>query len=182
MALLDAKVTVPSLVPVADPEAAAACHRAGLDQEVTIALGYRLDPRWGKPVTVTGTVTRLSDGRFRYIGGIWADVEGNMGPSAVLTIGAIQVLVATHGTYDWVDEQFRSMELHPPDAKFIVVKNPVNYCLAYGEIATAAFILRHARRDTSDMPPPSLQTSQAPLFSDRHGDSWADTDHPSIGT
>ena len=140
-ALLDAKVTVPSLVPVADPEAAAACHHAGVGQEVTVALGHRLDPRWGKPVTVTGTVTRLSDGRFRYIGGIWDGVEGNMGPSAVLTIGAIQVLVATHGTYDWVDEQFRSMEMQPPDAKFIVVKNPMNYRLAYGEIAKAAFIL-----------------------------------------
>ncbi len=140
-ALLDAKVTVPSLVPVADPEAAAACHRAGVGQEATVALGHHLDPRWGKPVTVTGTVTRLSDGRFRYIGGIWDDVEGNMGPSAVLTIGEIQVLVATHGTYDWVDEQFRSMEMQPPDAKFIIVKNPMNYRLAYGEIAKAAFIL-----------------------------------------
>ena len=139
--LLDAKVTAPSLVPVADPEAAAACHRAGVGREVTVALGHRLDPRWGKPVTVTGTVTQLSDGRFRYIGGIWDDVEGNMGPAAVLTIGAIQVLVATHGTYDWADEQFRSMKMHPPDAKFIVVKNPMNYRLAYGEIAKAAFIL-----------------------------------------
>jgi microcystin degradation protein MlrC len=126
---------------VADPEAAAACHRAGVGREVTVALGHRLDPRWGKPVTVTGTVTRLSDGRFRYIGGIWDGVEGNMGPSAVLTVGAIQVLIATHGTYDWVDEQFRSMEMQPPDAKFIVVKNPMNYRLAYGEIAKAAFIL-----------------------------------------
>ena len=140
-ALLDAKVTAPSLVPVADPEAAAACHHAGVGQEITVALGHQLDPRWGKPVAVTGTVTRLSDGRFRYIGGIWDSVEGNMGPSAVLTIGAIQVLVATHGTYDWADEQFRSMEMHPPDAKFIVVKNPMNYRLAYGEIAKAAFIL-----------------------------------------
>ena len=146
--LLDAEVTVPSLVPVADPEAAAACHRAGVGQEVTVALGHQLDPRWGEPVTVTGTVTHLSDGRFRYIGGIWDDVEGNMGPSAVLTIGAIQVLIATHGTYDWADEQFRSMEIYPPDAKFIVVKNPMNYRLAYGEIAKAAFIL-----DTSGATP-----------------------------
>lgn len=140
-ALLDAQVTASSLVPVADPEAAAACHRAGVGQEVTVVLGHQLDPRWGKPVTVTGTVTQLSDGRFRYIGGIWDNVEGNMGPSAVLTIGAIQVLVATHGTYDWADEQFRSMGMYPPDAKFIVVKNPMNYRLAYGEIAKAAFIL-----------------------------------------
>ena len=140
-ALLGAKVTTPSLVPVTDPEAAAACHRAGVGQEVTVALGHQLDPRWGKPVSVTGTVTQLSDGRFRYIGGIWDNVEGNMGAAAVLTIGAIQVLIATHGTYDWADEQFRAMEMYPPDAKFIVVKNPMNYRLAYGEIAKAAFIL-----------------------------------------
>ncbi len=140
-ALLDAKVTAPSLVPVADPAAAAACHRAGVGHEITVGLGHRLDPRWGEPMSVTGTVTRLSDGRFRYIGGIWDGVEGNMGPSTVLTICAIQVLVATHGTYDWADEQFRSMEMCPPDAKFIVVKNPMNYRLAYGEIAKAAFIL-----------------------------------------
>ena len=75
------KITAPSLVPVADPEAAAACHRAGVGQEVhRPRWGHRLDPRWGKPVIVTGTVTRLSDGRFRYIGGIWDGVEGNMGP------------------------------------------------------------------------------------------------------
>ena len=55
-ALLDAKVTVPSLVPVADPEAAAACHRTGVGQEVTVALGHRLDSRWG----ITGNRDRHS--------------------------------------------------------------------------------------------------------------------------
>jgi microcystin degradation protein MlrC len=140
-ALLDAGVTLPSLVPVVDPDAAAACHRAGPGREVTVSLGHRLDPRWGQPVTVTGRVARLSDGRFRYAGGIWDGVEGNMGPSAVLSIGAIQALVASHGTYDWADEQFRAVDLSPPDARFIVVKNPMNYRMAYGPIARAAFIL-----------------------------------------
>ena len=140
-ALLDAKVDMPSLVPVVDPATAAACHRANIGKEVTVEIGHQLDPRWGRPITVTGSVTTLSDGKFRYVGGIWDGVEGEMGPSAVLTIGAIQVLVATYSTYDWMDEQFRSIGLDPSTAKFIVVKNPMNYRLAYGEIAKATFIL-----------------------------------------
>jgi microcystin degradation protein MlrC len=84
---------------------------------------------------------QLGDGRFRYAGGIWDGVEGDMGPSAVLTIGAIQVLVATQSTYEWADEQFRCMQMNPSKAKFVVVKNPMNYRMAYGDIAKATFIL-----------------------------------------
>jgi len=114
------------------------------------------DPNfWGQPVTVTGRVTRLSDGRFRYVGGVWDNVESNMGPSAVLRIGAMQVLVASHATYDWMDEQFRSMELHPSEAKFIVAKNPMNYRQAYGAIAKAIFVL-----DTPGPTPPTVRHVQ----------------------
>jgi len=140
-ALLEAHVTEPSLVPVVDPEAAAICHRVGGGGEATLSLGHKLDQRWGSPVSVTGRVARLNDGRFTYVGGIWDGLEGDMGPSAVLEIGAIQVLITTHATYDWLDEQFRSVGLDPSRARFIVAKNPMNYRPAYGDIAKATFIL-----------------------------------------
>ena len=73
-----------ALVPVVDPEAARRCHEAGLGAEITLSLGHRMDPRWGTPLEVSGTVLRLSDGAFRYRGGIWDDVAGDMGPSACL--------------------------------------------------------------------------------------------------
>ena len=140
-ALMEAEVDGMSLVPVVDPEGAEACHRAGVDSQVTLSIGHRLDPQWGEPISVTGTVERLSEGRFRYSGGIWSGLEGNMGPSAVLAVGEIQVLLSTHGTYDWADEQYRSMELDPSAAKFVVAKNPMNYRMAYGPVAKAVYIL-----------------------------------------
>jgi microcystin degradation protein MlrC len=139
-ALLAANVAERSLVYVVDPQAAAHCQQAGLGAPVTLSLGHRLDPRWGEPMVVTGTVTRLGDGRFRYVGGIWDGVEGNMGPSAILTIGAVEVLVMTYATYDWMDEQLRAMDLEPNAAKFIVAKNPMNYRQAYPD-AKAVFVL-----------------------------------------
>ena len=68
-------------------------------------------------------------------------MEGNIGPAAVLRIGEIQVLVASHATYEWLDEQYRSLRLDPSTAKFIVAKNAINYRLAYGSLVKAHFIL-----------------------------------------
>ena len=53
----------------------------------------------------------------------------------------MRILLATHATYDWADEQFRSVDLDPAAAKFIVAKNPMNYHVAYSPIAAATYVL-----------------------------------------
>lgn len=140
-ALLAARLSEPALAPVVDPEAAAECHRAGVGRTVALDLGHKIDARWGSPVAVTGRVAKLGDGRFRYTGGIWEGQFGNMGPSAVLECDAIRVLITSHATYDWADEQFRSMGLDARGARFVVVKNPMNYRLGYAGVYREAFIL-----------------------------------------
>ncbi|MBM3804799.1 MAG: hypothetical protein FJW26_21125 [Acidimicrobiia bacterium] len=140
-ALIEANLRQPALVPVVDAEAAAACHEARLGAKLTTCLGHKHDPKWGSPIAVTGRVAQLVGGRFRYSGGMWNGMEADMGPSAVLEIGSVQVLVTTYSTYDWVDEQFRVAGLNPAEAKFLVVKDPMNYRLAYGRIARAVYVL-----------------------------------------
>lgn len=140
-ALLESDCQELCLVPVVDPAAAAACHRAGVGSDLRVNLGHALDPQWGQPLQVTGKVVKLADGRFRYSGGIYEGQTGEMGLSAVLEIGPVQILVTSHATYDWADEQFRSMGMDIPAAKFIVVKNPMNYGMAYAGIYEKAFIL-----------------------------------------
>ena len=140
-ALLQAEVDEISLVPVVDPAAAMRCHEAGRGKEIRVALGHKLDPKWGQPIAVQGVVETLSDGHFRYSGGIWGSQWGDMGPSAMLQIGKVQVLIASHPTYEWADEQYRSMKMDTCGAKFIVVKNPMNYRMTYLETAKKAFIL-----------------------------------------
>ncbi len=141
IALLAAHVDQPSLVPIVDPAAAAKCHAAGEGAEVSFSLGHHVDPKWGEPLAVTGRVQTLSDGCFRYRGGIWDGQAGHMGPSAVLQVGCIQIAVASHGTYEWCGEQYELLGLNAREAKFVVVKNPMNYRMAYGDIAKADFIL-----------------------------------------
>lgn len=139
--LLATGLTEPCLATVVDPEAAAACHAAGLGAQVTLQLGHQIDPVWGEPLGISGVVERLIDGRFQYQGGILGGTWATMGPSAVLSVGSIQVLVMTYPTYDWCDEQYRAAGLAPRTAKFVGVKNMMNFRHAYADIMKAAFVL-----------------------------------------
>ncbi len=154
-ALLDSEVNASALVPVVDPVAADACHNAGVGSDVTIHLGHALDSQWGDPVQVSGTVRHLSTGRFRYSGGIYAGQQGEMGPSAVLQVGQVQILITTYATYDWADEQFRAADLDPTAAKFVVVKNPMNFRVGYAGLYKACYIL-----DTPGSTPATLRNVQ----------------------
>lgn len=140
-ALLAANIAETSLVPVVDPRAAAQCHAVGEGHEVSLMLGHQLDPKWGSPLPVRGKVLRLTQGDFVYSGGIWAGLTKSMGPTAVLGVGAVRVLIMSRPTYDWKDEQFRSVGLDAAASKFVVVKNPMNFRFAYEGLSRAAYIL-----------------------------------------
>lgn len=141
-----------SIAPVVDPDAAAACKRAGVGAEVSLKLGHKLAPQWGSWLPVRGVVERLHDGTFTYDGGIWGGIRSSMGDSAVLRIGETRVLVMSLPTYDWKDEQYRAVGLDWASAKFVVVKNPMNYRLTLAPAAKAVFIL-----DTPGPTPPTLK-------------------------
>mgnify|MGYP003987048865 CR=1 FL=1 len=124
-----------------DPAAAKKCADADVGAAVSLELGYHVEPRWGKPIQVSGVVERITDGRFRYTGGIYGGTDGMMGTSAVLRISQTYVLIMSRPTYDWADEQYASVGLDMRLAKFIGVKNPMNYRHAYRESAKASFLV-----------------------------------------
>ena len=130
-ALLDSDVKQPSVATIVDPSAAEHCHRAGRGAEVQLKLGHHIDPRWGDPIEVTGRVVNLTDGQFQYQGGIWDGRSGAMGPTAVIHSGHLEIGIATHPTYEWCGEQLGSLGIDTTNAKFVVVKNPMNYQMVW---------------------------------------------------
>ena len=127
-------------VPVVDPEAADAAHAAGEGAEITVALGNRSVPEYGAPVEVRATVRRLIDGDFTYAGGLMGGARASMGRSAWLSVGGIDLVVASNPTYEYGDEQFRAAGFDPRTRRFVVVKNPMNFQQAFAE-ASAMFVL-----------------------------------------
>jgi microcystin degradation protein MlrC len=53
-----------NLQTLCDPDAVRACVAAGVGQTLTLDVGAKTDDRHGRPITVTGRVRVISDGRF----------------------------------------------------------------------------------------------------------------------
>ena len=140
-ALLASTEKFTALYPVVSPKAVSTSHTAGLGKIVEVQLGSEIDQKWGNPVNVTAEVIKVSEGEFTYVGGIWDGAIGRMGPSAVLRVRGIDILVTTFATYEWHDEQYRSMGLDPANYKIIVAKNPMNYFMTYESITKDFFII-----------------------------------------
>jgi microcystin degradation protein MlrC len=162
--LLDAGVSEPTLAMVVDPEAAAACHRAGSGAAVELDVGHKRDRRWGEPLRLRARVERLSDGRFRYRSGILGGVEVTMGLSAVLAVEGIRLLVMSAPTYDWGDDQYRALGLGPSAAKFVGVKNMMNFRFGYGDVMKAFFVLDLPGPTPPDMRQLPFQRLRRPIF------------------
>lgn len=134
-ALLELELDGAAHVSLVDPAAATRCLAAGEGATVRLRVGHALDPAWGDPVEVVGVVEAvLPDAGFVYTGGLYGGAKGRMGDSAVVRIGPrIQLLVTSLRTYEWRREQYTAVGLDPAEAKYIVVKNPMNFRPAYQE-------------------------------------------------
>lgn len=64
-----------------------------------------------------------------------------MGPSAVVEAGPVSLLVMSQPTYDWADDQYRAAGLDPATAKFVGVKNMMNFRFGYGPLMQGYFVL-----------------------------------------
>jgi microcystin degradation protein MlrC len=132
--LLKRDIDVPVAVMVRDPEAAAACVAAGVGGEVATTLGGKLNPDFYSPVDVIGTVKTLTDGRYiNEYGGIR---PVDMGPTAVLQVGNISIMV-TSGKPRMVDyEAYKSVGINPLLFRIIQPKSAGAYREYYEKIAT----------------------------------------------
>lgn len=139
-ALLDLAPGATAALTIVDPDAARAAHEAGEGAAIAVALGNRSVAEHGAPVPVQATVRRLIDGHFTYTGGLMGGASASMGRSAWLSVGPIDVVVASNPTYEYGDEQFRAAGFDPRARRFVVVKNPMNYQQAFAD-ASAMFVL-----------------------------------------
>lgn len=149
--LIELRVEESCLALVVDPRTVADCWHRKTGSRFPVAVGHRLDPPWGKPLAVEAVLRRKSEGRFRYRGGILGGTEVSMGRSVVLQAGSLQLLVVSRPTYEWADEQYRSLGLDPRRAKFFCVKNMMNFRVGYGPIMKAFFVVAVPGPTPADM-------------------------------
>lgn len=120
-----------------DPEAAQACTRAGVGATVTLQVGGKVDATHGAPLQVTGRVRTLSDGRFVHKGPMFRGLPGKLGPTAVLEVDDIKIILISLRWQTLDPEMLRLVGIDPLTEKVIVVKSTIHYRAAFEPIAHA---------------------------------------------
>ncbi len=121
---------------IADPAAVANCRAAGEGVEVTLSLGAKVDPaHYGPPLTVTGTVERLSDGAYVCDGPMLTGEARSMGPTAVLRIGGVRAVIATNNQQVTDRQVFLSQGIDPARCAVVALKSAHHFRAAFEPIA-----------------------------------------------
>jgi microcystin degradation protein MlrC len=113
--------------------------KAGVGETVTLTLGGRTDMpsigRMGEPLTVTGRVRLISDGRFRNIGPMSRGVLNDMGPTAVLDTGKVEIVVVSTQQEPNDYACFQSLGIDPTAKRYLMLKSRVHWRAGFKPIA-----------------------------------------------
>jgi microcystin degradation protein MlrC len=123
---------------IADAEATEAAFNAGVGGLAQIVVGGKTDRWHGDPVSVTGRVRLLSDGQWVHEGPENAGVPVDMGPTAVLRCGGVNLVLTTRKSMPGDQQQLKSVGIDPARQHIIVVKAAVRWRGGFGSIAKHA--------------------------------------------
>ncbi len=137
-----------------DAAAVQQCIRAGVGARLTLAVGGKVDDRHGAPLEVTGTVRALSDGHFIHRGPMMNGLPGRLGPTAVLDVNDVKVILITYRWQTLDPEMIRFVGIDPLREKVLVVKSTIHYRAAFEPIA----------REIIEVDAPGLSSSNLARF------------------
>ncbi len=124
---------------ICDPAAVRQMTEAGVGAEVSLDLGGKMDMpaigRKGEPLPVTGTVRALTDGAFTVTVPMGRGTQTDMGPTAVLQIGSVLVVVCSRNVEPWDPGCFRSVGIEPTAMRYLILKSRIHYRAGFADIS-----------------------------------------------
>lgn len=151
--------------PILDPEAVRELQRHSLGAAVTLALGGKTDPRiGGGPITVTGTLQRLSDGDYIGDGPMMGGLKGSFGPTAVLRVGEIDILVISNVSQMLDLQQFRAFGIEPTTRRVVALKSMQHFRAAFEPIAGKVIVCDSGALCTPDLTKLPYTRVRRPIF------------------
>ncbi len=141
-AMIDADLENAAFHAILDPAAVKLGIAAGPGAEIAVELGGHTDAaRGGGPLKLRGRVTCLTDGTFVARGPMGGGVSYSHGPSMVLRVGGVDIVVVSSPTQTKELEQFGAMGIDPRAAKTLGVKSMQHFRAAFAPIAREILVV-----------------------------------------
>ena len=139
--MIDADLEDAAFATIWDPEAAAACRAAGAGATVSLSLGGKVEVRYGEPIEVTGVVRRLVEGPFRMEGPMAKGTSIDIGPTAVLGVGGIDVVINSNRHQVLDRACFRHAGIEPESKAVLALKSAHHFRAAFAPIASRIVVV-----------------------------------------
>ncbi len=123
-----------------DPDSAQAATQAGIGAEIKLEIGGKHAIEDDKPFSGTFMVTALSDGKFTTTGKSIPGRRINIGPVAVLSIGGIEIVVASRRMQAYDQDIFKHIGIEPADRKILVLKSTCHFRADFAPIASETLV------------------------------------------
>jgi len=166
--ILDAGLDDVAVFAIYDPAAVRQMNEAGVGAKVTLLLGGKLDmPSLGlegQPLQVTGTVKNLSNGQFRNRGPMSKGVLMDMGPTAVLDTGKVEIVVISRQQEPNDLECLASQGIDPTKKRYLMLKSRVHWRAGFGDLARATVECAGVGVCTSDYSVLDFRKVRRPIF------------------
>jgi microcystin degradation protein MlrC len=120
-----------------DAESAAACSAAGVGGRVELSLGGKSD---GMPFACSARVEKLTDGVFTLTGPMGAGNPGNIGPTALIDVDGVRVIVSSRKMQALDQAILRHVGIEPASCPIIALKSSVHFRADFGPLAERVIV------------------------------------------
>jgi microcystin degradation protein MlrC len=180
-ALLDAGVTRACFGPVVDPQAVQDMQDTDVGATVRVSLGGKTDPRLGGgPLQLQGTVLLRSDGRYFAEGPMTGGLDKSWGPTVVLRVQGIDILVVSLPSQMLDLAQFTAFGIDPAALNVVALKSMQHFRAAFEPIAGKVVVCDSGALCTPDyvsLPYPAVPRPMFPFDDDIDLAAWRARHH-----
>lgn len=154
--------------PIRDPEAVDLLVKAGVGAKVTLKLGGKLDMpaigRKGEPLELSGVVRNLTDGQYTITGPQFTGVRAHMGRTAVLDIGAAEIVITERLQEPWDTGVFTSVGIDPASKRYLLLKSRMYFRPVFLPIARDVVYCNGVGVASSDWRMFRYETLRRPIY------------------
>jgi microcystin degradation protein MlrC len=118
----------------------------------------------GKPLSVTGKVTRITDGEFTVTGPMATGTRVRMGKTAVLDTGAMQIVVSEGRSEPFDTGVFTHCGIDPRRKKYVLIKSRQHFRAGFEPIARHIVLCDGDGVTSSDLRLFTYRNRRRPLY------------------
>jgi microcystin degradation protein MlrC len=164
-ALLDANISDACFGPIVDPETVQQLQAGKVGDQSAIMLGGKTNPDFGgSPLRLDAELIAISNGDYIGDGPMMCGLHGLFGPTVVIRVDGIDILVVSIANQMLDLQQFKSFGIDPQSKAIVALKSMQHFRAAFEPIAAEVIVCDSGALCTPDYDRLPYRNVPRPMF------------------